>query len=61
MRAEKIHYSVHDALVNAGLAANGRPVGRGGNLAEVRERFAEHPSGLFADLMILRISDLCRE
>ena len=24
------------------VAANGRPLGRGGNLAEVRERFAEH-------------------
>src|SRR4051794_26138340 len=31
------------------VAANGRPLGRAGNLAEVRERFAEHPGGLFAD------------
>ena len=30
------------------VAANGRPLGRAGDLAEVRERFAEHPSGLFA-------------
>jgi hypothetical protein len=31
------------------VAANGRPLGRAGDLAVVRERFAEHPSGLFAD------------
>ena len=30
------------------VAANGRPLGRAGDLAVVRERFAEHPSGLFA-------------
>jgi len=31
------------------VAANGRPLGRAGDLAVVRGRFAEHPSGLFAD------------
>jgi len=31
------------------VAANGRPLGRAGDLAVMRERFAEHPSGLFAD------------
>ena len=31
------------------VAANGRPLGRAGDLAVVRERFAEHPNGLFAD------------
>ena len=30
------------------VTANGRPLGRTGDLAVVRERFAEHPSGLFA-------------
>jgi len=31
------------------VAANGRPLRRAGDLAEARERFAEHRSGLFAD------------
>jgi hypothetical protein len=30
------------------VAANGRPLGRAGDLAVVRRRFAEHPRGLFA-------------
>jgi hypothetical protein len=31
------------------VAATGRPLGRGGDLARYRMRFAEHPSGLVAD------------
>jgi len=31
------------------VAANGRPLGRAGDLAQVPRPFAEHPSGLFAD------------
>ena len=31
------------------VAADGRPLGRAGDLAVVRERLAEHPRGLFAD------------
>ena len=31
------------------VAANGRPLGRAGDLAVNGVRFAEHPSGLFAD------------
>jgi len=31
------------------VAENGRPLGRAGDLAVVRERFAEHPRGLFSD------------
>ncbi len=53
IRNERSARHRHGAKLNvqrqSRVAANGRPLRRAGDLAEARERFAEHRRGLFAD------------